>query len=126
MDTMQRSNNGVSPGIDQNSASFIVLFLRLFHRSVDGWPCLPRTRNSNLEIIECGRNRKVEQEEMFNNRQPNVGSQRPLQDKYERFKAWLKENGAQLDLVSHFIGISSEALRIVRPHSINHPGRNHY
>jgi hypothetical protein len=43
---------------------------------------------------------------MFNNRQPNVGSQRPPQDKYERFEVWLKENGAQFDLVSHFIGIS--------------------
>mmetsp|Transcript_64335 Transcript_64335/g.96980 ORF Transcript_64335/g.96980 Transcript_64335/m.96980 type:complete len:564 (+) Transcript_64335:131-1822(+) len=36
---------------------------------------------------------------MYNNRQQNVGSQRPPQDKYERFEAWLKDNGAQFDLL---------------------------
>ena len=42
---------------------------------------------------------------MYSSRQVNIniGSQRPPQDKYERFEAWLKDNGAQFDLVSrHF------------------------
>jgi hypothetical protein len=31
----------------------------------------------------------------------NVGSAKPPQDKYDRFEGWLKENGAQFDLVSY-------------------------
>lgn len=35
-------------------------------------------------------------------RQSNINpdSERPGQDKYDRFEAWLRENGAQFDLVS--------------------------
>ena len=35
-------------------------------------------------------------------RQPKVNASlaRPTQDKYERFEVWLRENGAQFDLVS--------------------------
>jgi hypothetical protein len=31
----------------------------------------------------------------------HAGSERPVQDKYDRFEAWLRENGAQFDLVSN-------------------------
>jgi hypothetical protein len=31
----------------------------------------------------------------------NVGLARPPQDKYDRFEAWLRKNGAQFDLVSY-------------------------
>ena len=44
---------------------------------------------------------------MYNNHQSNVGSQRPSQEKYDRFEAWLRENGAQFDLVSHYVDIST-------------------
>jgi hypothetical protein len=33
-------------------------------------------------------------------RHHNIGLERPTQDKYDRFEAWLRENGAQFDLVS--------------------------
>jgi hypothetical protein len=31
----------------------------------------------------------------------HAGSEKPLQDKYDRFEAWLRENGGNFDLVSN-------------------------
>lgn len=31
--------------------------------------------------------------------QSHPGPERPTQDKYDRFEAWLRENGAQFDMV---------------------------
>lgn len=39
---------------------------------------------------------------MYRQNSTNVhsGTERPSQDKFDRFESWLKENGAQFDLVS--------------------------
>jgi hypothetical protein len=31
----------------------------------------------------------------------HAGSEKPLQDKYDRFETWLRENGGNFDLVSN-------------------------
>ena len=42
---------------------------------------------------------------MYRQNSTNVhsGTERPSQDKFDRFEAWLKENGAQFDLVSRVV-----------------------